>query len=209
MLTTKTVKPVESPGDTNPLTRLIEALTREGFTTEDHGEFGEGEEGSGERIYRRQEKVLFARGETAFVLIDFPQFSERVLKQAVGGIKNLFTAKTGLQKALTVLQTTTVYVCIVAREETPHNESLGRYISRVGGAIVIPVIIIPDINQVVYPSSDEKLGIVRPRIEFLQYLIGERREPVKMHRQTIQTFWISAGMVGVLLIAVIVSMFTG
>jgi len=200
----KAVKPPESPGDTNPLTRLIEALLREGFTTEDQSDWVEGQE----RIYRRKERILFTSGETAFVLIDFPEFSEKVLKQAVEGIKNIFTAKGTLAKAMTVFQTITVYVCIVARAETPHNERLGRYISRVGGAIVIPVIIIPDINQVVYPASDEKLGIVRPRIEFLQYLLGERKEAGTMHRQTIQTFWVSIAIVGVLILGVIVSMFT-
>ncbi|HXI12906.1 MAG TPA: hypothetical protein VNM92_09680 [Thermoanaerobaculia bacterium] len=199
------VKPLESPGDTNPLTRLVEALLREGFTTDDQSDWIEGQE----RIYRRRERILFTSGETAFVLIDFPEFSEKVLKQAVEGIKNIFTAKGAVAKAMTVFQTTTVYVCIVAQAETPHNERLGRYISRVGGAIVIPVIIIPDINQVVYPASDEKLGIVRPRIEFLQYLLGERKEAGRMHKQTIQTFWVSLAIVGVLLLGVVVSMFTG
>jgi len=205
MSTTKAVKPAESPGDSDPFSRLVEALVREGFTTtNEESEWKE----RGEKIYRRRERVLFARGETVFVFIAYPEFSERILKQAVEGITHLHTAKGALEKAMTVFQTTTVYVCIVAQEETPHNESLGRYISKIGGAIVIPVILIPEINQVVYPASDEKLGIVRPRIEYLQYLIGERRDAPNMHRQTLQTFWASAGIVALIALALVFSMFT-
>ena len=75
-------------------------------------------------------------------------------------------------------------------------------ISRRGGATFIPVVIVPEINQVLYPNLEEKIGSIRPRVEYLQYLLGERREPVNMHRQTVQAFWISLVVVVLLLAAV-------
>lgn len=195
MLRTKSVRPPESPGDPDPVSRLCAALAQEGFTSDDDAL-------EGERRYRRPERVLFAGGETVFILIDCPQVSPKILSQAMDSLANLFRAR-GRERAFTVLQTTTVYVCFVARSDSPHNESLGRYITSTGGAVLIPVILVPDINQVVYPAVEEKVGTLRPRIEYLQYLLHERREPVNIHEQTIRTVYIFLGIVAILVIAVI------
>src|SRR5688500_14904172 len=103
--TTKAVKPTESPGDPDPVSRLTAALEREGFVSmnDEADQFGE-------RIFRRKERVLFSEGETAFVLIDFPQVTEKVLQQALAGIGHIFSAKKGLDKLFSVFQPTTVYV---------------------------------------------------------------------------------------------------
>jgi hypothetical protein len=69
------------------------------------------------------------------------------------------------------------------------------------------VIIVPDINQVIYPNLEEKVASVRPRVEYLQYLLGERREMVDMHRATKQAMWVSLAVVLVLLLTIAVSMF--
>ena len=82
---------------------------------------------------------------------------------------------------------------------------LDAYVTRSGGATFIPVVMVPEINQVLYPQLDERLGTVKPRIEYLQYLLSERREPVDMHRPTVQAFYISVGVVVLLLIAVLFS----
>jgi hypothetical protein len=47
---------------------------------------------------------------------------------------------------------------------------------------------------------------VKPRVEYLQYLLGERRETVNMHRPTVQAMWVSLGVVLVLLLAIAVSL---
>ncbi|HVR43824.1 MAG TPA: hypothetical protein VMS56_10320 [Thermoanaerobaculia bacterium] len=186
--------------DFDPVSRLVGRFQAEGFTalSDDEG---------GERIWSRPERVLFARGETVFHLIDFPQVDEKTVEQAIETIANLYRARGPGQKALSVFQTRTVYVCIIALGESPHHESLGRYAMIAGGAILVPVVIVPEINQVVYPvvTGERRAGTIRPRIEYLQYLLGERREPVDMHRQTIRTFWFSAAVVGILLIGIIAS----
>src|SRR5687768_893145 len=124
MQTVKSVRPPESPEDPNPVNRLVTALTREGFVT-----MQEERESQtyGETIYRRPERVLFADGETVFVLIDYPQVNEKILERAVEGITHLFVARSRKDKALAVLQATTVFVCIIARTESPHYESLNRF----------------------------------------------------------------------------------
>jgi hypothetical protein len=201
MQTAKSVKPPESPG-TDPLTRLIEVLEAEGYTAlGDEEEFRD----FGERIFRRRESVLFAEGETVFVLKDYPALDEKVLQQAVDSSTNLFRARSGVAKALSVFQSTTVYVCIIARSGTPHNAQLGRFVTTIGGAVIIPVVIVPEINQVVYPTLDEKIGATKTRIEYLQHILGERREPVDLHRQTIRTFWVSMGIVAVIVAVAIIA----
>jgi hypothetical protein len=45
-------------------------------------------------------------------------------------------------------------------------------------------------------------------VEYLQYLLGERRETVNMHKPTIQAMWISAAVVLMLLVAVVFSFVT-
>lgn len=199
----KSARPLESPADPDPVSRLKRVLAEEGFqpmTPED--ESGE----VGEKIYRRTEKILFTEGETVFVLVDYAQFSEKVLAQAIDGLSNLFKARGLKQRILSVFQTTTVYVCIVARNEMPHNESLNRYVSKVGGAVVVPVVLVPEINQVVYPGIDEeKIGPVQPRLDYLKYVLGERREPVNIHQQTIRTFYVSLALVGILLLAILIA----
>jgi len=199
----KSVPPPEAPANPDPVERLVEALLGEGFVPveEERSKYGE-------RIFQRREKVLFAEGDTIFLLIDYPELSEKVVRQATEGITKLFRAQRRRDKALAVLQTTTVYVGLIARGDVPHGESLNRFVSTVGGAITIPVVLVPEINQVVYPSIEERVSTVRPRLEYLQYLLGERQQRVDLHRQTIQTFYISAGLLGVLLLGVLFTLIT-
>ncbi len=195
----KAEKPIESPEGTDPVTRLMERLREEGFTTdqslEDWTNFGE-------IIYARPEKISVARGETIFIFTRVPELNDRILRQTAESVVNTYRARRPMQKALSVLQSTTVYHCLVADGDQPHNDSLTNYVTRSGGATFIPVIFVPDINQVIYPDVEEKVASVRPRIEYLQYLLGERRENVDMHRMTVQAFYISLAVVVLLLIAV-------
>lgn len=198
-------KPTESPEGSDPVTRLMQRLGEEGFTTdqslEDWEEFGE-------IIFRRAESISFAKGETAFIFTRVPDLTERVLRQASESVVNSWKARGTKGMALSVLQTTTVYHCLVAPGDQPHNDPLVNFITRAGGATFLPVVIVPDINQVIYPDVEEKIGSVKPRIEYFRYLIGERREPVDMHRPTLQALWVSVGVVVLLVIAIVVSMVT-
>lgn len=203
MQTAKSVQVPESPSE-DPLSRLVRVLESEGYVAmQDEEEF----RAYGERIFRRRERVLFAEGETVFVLKDYPTLDEKVLQQAMESSTKLFRARSGRQKALSVLQSTTVYVCIIARNGTPHNAQLGRFIETVGGAVIVPVVIVPDINQVVYPTIDEKIGSTKTRIEYLQYLLGERRDTVNIHKKTVQTFYVSLGIAGAIALAAIIAAF--
>jgi hypothetical protein len=140
-----------------------------------------------------------------FLLIEHPDITDKIIRQAMDSLTNLFRARSGKDKALSVFQTNTVYVCFVSRNEMPMSPSLDRYISSAGGSILVPVIIVPEINQVVYPSVEEKVGTVKPRIEYLQYLLGERFEPVDLHRQTVRTFYVSLVIAGIVVLAVLIS----
>src|SRR5438105_4890807 len=195
----KAEKPIESPDGTDPVTRLMARLADEGFTTdqsiEEWNDFGE-------IIYSRPEKISVASGETIFIFTRVPELNERILRQTAESVVNTYRARLPMQKALSVLQSTTVYHCLVADGDQPHNDPLTNFVTRSGGATFIPVIFVPDINQVIYPDVEEKVASVRPRIEYLQYLLGERRETVDMHRMTVQAFYISLGVVALLLIAV-------
>ncbi|HEX7421784.1 MAG TPA: hypothetical protein VF505_18005 [Thermoanaerobaculia bacterium] len=177
-------------------------LRQEGFQS-DQGE----EEFAqfGEVIFTRAEKISVARGETVFIFTRVPELNERVLRQTSASVVNTYSAKSHVQKALSVLQSTTVYHCLVTTTDQPHNETLNGYITRSGGATVIPVVIVPEINQVIYPNLEEKIGSYRPRVEYLQYLLGERRETVNMHRQTVQAFWIAIAVVVLILAAIALS----
>ena len=200
----KAEKPPESPADSDPASRLMARLVEEGFTTdltdEDWRSYGE-------IIYRRAEKISFAAGETVFIFTRVHDLNERILRQTSDSVVNSYKARSLGGKALSVLQSTTVYHCLVADGDQPHNDLLTGYVTRAGGATFIPVIIVPDINQVIYPDLEEKVASVRPRIEYLQYLLGERRETVDMHRPTVQAMWVSLGVVLVLLLAIAVSLF--
>src|SRR2546428_7961096 len=195
----KAEKPIESPAGTDPVTRLTARLVDEGFTTDQNPEDWEK---FGEIIYSRPEKISIARGETIFIFTRVPELNERILRQTAESVVNTYRARKPIQKALSVLQSTTVYHCLVAAGDQPHNDPLTHYVTRLGGATFIPVVLVPEINQVIYPDVEEKVASVRPRIEYLQYLLGERRENVNMHRTTIQAFYISLAVVGLLLIAV-------
>jgi hypothetical protein len=199
----KAEKPPESPADSDPASRLMARLVEEGFTTdlteEDWRSYGE-------IIYRRAEKISFAEGETVFIFTRVHDLNERILRQTSDSVVNSYKARSVSGKALSVLQSTTVYHCLVADGDQPHNDLLTGYVTRAGGATFIPVIIVPDINQVIYPDLEEKVASVRPRIEYLQYLLGERRETVDMHRPTVHAMWISLGVVLVLLLAIAVSL---
>lgn len=201
----KAEKPAESPAGSDPVLRLMARLAEEGFTTEQGPEWWEE---YGEVIYRRDEKLPLVVGETIFIFTRVPDLSERILRQTSESVVHTYRAKSAAQKVLTVLQSTTVYHCLVCTADNPHNESLNQYISRIGGATFIPVVIVPGINEVLYPNLEEKIGVLRPRVEYLQYLLGERRERVDMHRPTVQAMWVSAAVVLLLLVAVIFSIVT-
>jgi hypothetical protein len=199
----KAEKPPESPADSDPASRLMARLVEEGFTTDSTEEDWRS---YGEIIYRRAEKISFAAGETIFIFTRVHDLNERILRQTSDSVVNSYKARSIAGKALSVLQSTTVYHCLVADGDQPHNDLLTGYVTRSGGATFIPVIIVPDINQVIYPDLEEKVASVRPRIEYLQYLLGERRETVDMHRPTVQAMWVSLGVVLVLLLAIAVSL---
>ena len=194
----KAEKPIESPSD-DPVARLIGRLKAEGFSTDQSEDDWKN---FGEIIYSRDEKISFARGETVFIFTRVTDLNDRILRQTSDSVVNTYKAKRPVEKALSVLQSITVYHCLVATGDQPHNDLLTNYVTRSGGATFIPVVLVPDINQVIYPDVEEKVGSVRPRIEYLQYLLGERRESVNMHRQTIQAFYISIAVLAVLLFAI-------
>ena len=198
----KAEKPIESPADSDPVMRLMARLQEEGFTTEQAPDEWTS---FGEIIFRRAEQISFAAGETVFIFTRVPELNERILRQTSQTVVNTYSAKNVTQKALSVLQTTTVYHCLVTEGDQPHNEPLDPFVIRRGGATFIPVVIVPEINEVLYPNLEERVGSVRPRVEYLQYLLGERRETVNMHRQTVQAFYISIGVVALLLLAILVS----
>lgn len=190
----------ETPNDV--VTRLMERLREEGFTTEQsQSEW----EQFGEIIFRRPEKISIAAGETIFIFTRIPELNDRVLRQTSDSVVNTYKAKTASQKALSVLQSTTVFHCLVCETDQPYSEMLDEYVHRSGGATFIPVVMVPEINQVLYPQLDDRLGTVKPRIEYLQFLLSERREPVNMHRATVQAFYVSLGVVLLLLVAVVFS----
>lgn len=201
----KAEKPPESPEGSDPVLRLMARLGEEGFTTEQGPEWWDE---YGETIYRRDEKLPLTRGETIFIFTRVPDVNERMLRQTSESVVHTYGARNIAQKALSVLQSTTVYHCLVCTADSPHNEALAEYITRSGGATFIPVVIVPGINEVLYPNLEDKVGVIRPRVEYLQYLLGERREEVDMHKPTVQAMWISAGVLALLLVAVIFSFFT-
>src|SRR5207253_2566080 len=199
----KAEKPIESTADTDPVTRLMQRLREEGFSSnqaeDEWSNFGE-------VIFSRPEKISVATGETVFIFTRIPELNERVLKQTSESVVNTYKAKNPAQKALSVLQSTTVYHCLVAPGDQPHNELLSEYVRRQMGATFIPVVIVPEINQVIYPDVEEKVGTFRPRIEYLQYLLGERRMNVNMHKPTMQAMWISLAVLVVLVLMIAVSL---
>ena len=201
----KAEKPPESPAGSDPVVRLLDRLAEDGFTTEQGPDWWEQ---YGEVIYRRQEKLPLTSGETIFIFTRVPEINERILRQTSESVVQTYSAKSPIQKALSVLQSTTVFHCLVCTSDDPHTEPLSDYIARSGGATFIPVVIVPGINEVLYPNVEERVGVMRPRIEYLQFLLGERRETVDMHRPTVQAMWVSAGVVVVLLVAVVFSFFT-
>ncbi len=201
----KAEKPPESPAGSDPVLRLMDRLAEEGFTTEQGPEWWEE---YGEVIYRRTEKLPLTTGETIFIFTRIPDLNERILRQTSDAVVHTYRAQTTAQKALSVLQSTTVYHCLVCTADTPHNEDLSAYITRSGGATFIPVVIVPGINEVLYPNLEDKVGVIRPRVEYLQYLLGERRESVDMHKPTVQAMWVSAAVVALLLVAVLFSFVT-
>jgi hypothetical protein len=201
----KAEKPIESPEGSDPVLRLLDRLAEEGFTTEQGPEWWDE---YGEVIYRRPEKLPLATGETVFIFTRIPELNERILRQTSESVVQTYSAKDVGGKMLSVLQSTTVYHCLVCTSDQPQNVPLNDYITRTGGATFIPVVMIPGINEVLYPNFEEKVGVMKPRVEYLQYLLGERRETVDMHKPTIQAMWVSAAVVAVLVIAVIFSLFT-
>src|SRR5437764_447050 len=199
----KAEKPLESPADSDPVKRLMARLQDEGFKTDQSLEEWEQ---FGEIIFHREEKISFAEGETVFIFTQVNDLDEGILKQTSESVVNTYQAKSATQKALSVLQPATVYHCLVVAGDVPHNELLSDYVRRQMGATFIPVVIVPEINQVIYPDVEEKVGTFRPRIEYLQYLLGERRMNVNMHKPTMQAMWISLAVLVVLVLMVAVSL---
>src|SRR5437763_2671363 len=158
----KAEKPPESPADSDPASRLMARLTDEGFITESSDEDWHN---FGEIIFRRAEKISFAVGETVFIFTRVHDLNERILHQTSESVVNAYKARSAAGKALSVLQSTSVYHCLVAEGDQPHNDLLTGYITRSGGATFIPVIIVPEINQVIYPDLADKVASVRPRVE--------------------------------------------
>jgi hypothetical protein len=194
----------EMPADSDPVSRLMDRLREEGFTTDQSPDDWER---FGEIIFRRSEAISFAKGETVFIFTRVPDLTSRVLRQASESVVHTWKARDATGKALSVLQSTTVYHCLVAPGDTPHNDPLVNFVARVGGATFLPIVIVPEINQVIYPDVEEKIGSIKPRIEYFRYLIGERREPIDMHRPTLQALWVSVGVVVLLVFAIVFSMF--
>ena len=197
----KAEKPTESPEGTD----LVQPPDGAARAKKDSRPIRRRRSGSeyGEIIFRRDEKISFAAGETIFIFTRVPELNERILRQTSDARRQHVQGEEHpTQKALSVLQSTTVYHCLVCTTDQPHSELLDAYVTRSGGATFIPVIMVPEINQVLYPQLEEKVGTIRPRIEYLQYLLGERREPVNMHRTTVQAFYVSIAVVAVLLIAI-------
>lgn len=201
----KAETPIESPAGSDPVLRLMARLAEEGFTTEQGPEWWDE---YGEVIYRRPEKLPVGEGETIFIFTRIDDLNEKILRQTSDSVVHTYRAQTTMQKALSVLQSTTVYHCLVVTSDQPHNEDLSAYIARTGGATFIPVVIVPGINEVLYPNVEDKVGVIRPRVEYLQYLLGERRETVNMHKPTIQAMWVSVAVVALLLVAVVFSFVT-
>jgi hypothetical protein len=73
----KAEKPTESPVGSDPVTRLMQRLREEGFASdqneEDFAQFGE-------VIFRREEKISIARGETVFIFTRIPELNARILR---------------------------------------------------------------------------------------------------------------------------------
>ena len=203
MVELKAEKPTESPAGSDPVTRLMERLREEGFTTDQNEEDWTS---FGEIIFRRDEKISVASGETVFIFTRVTDLNERILRQTAESVVNTYKAKSVAQKALSVLQSTTVFHCLVTSTDQPYGEMLDAYITRTGGATFIPVIMVPEINQVLYPQLEDRVGSILPRVQYLQYLLGERHEPVNMHRTTVQAFYVSIAVVAVLLVAVLFSL---
>lgn len=195
--------PLESPAGSDPVQRLMGRLREEGFTTDQSKEEWEK---YGEIIFHREEKISFAEGETVFIFTRVDDLDEGILKQTSESVVNTYKAKNAAQKALSVLQPATVYHCLVVSGDAPHNELLSDYVTRQLGATFIPVVIVPEINQVIYPDIEEKVGTFKPRVEYLQYLLGERREHVNMHKPTMQAMWISLAVLAVLVLLIAVSL---
>lgn len=192
-------KQVGTTPEFDPLARLIAALEKEGFTALDEDDDAAA---FGEKVYRRQERFLFVQGDTIFVVIESPRLDERTLRQAIEGQTNLFRAHAPTDKALSIFQSKTIYLCFVTREEMPMTINLEKFITTAGGFVLIPVIIVPEINQVLYPVLVEKTGSAPPRVEYLQYLLGERVEPVNIHRGTVRAFWVACIVVAVIAVAI-------
>ena len=110
----KAEKPIESTADTDPVTRLMQRLREEGFSSnqaeDEWSNFGE-------VIFSRPEKISVATGETVFIFTRIPELNERVLRQTSDSVVHTYKAKTTSQKALSVLQSTTVFHCLVCETD--------------------------------------------------------------------------------------------
>src|SRR5690349_8363776 len=114
---------------TDVVSRLMEQLRAENFSTDqDVAEW----EKYGEIIFRRPEQISFATGETVFIFTRIPELNERVLRQTSDSVVNTYKAKTVQEKALSVLQSTTVFHCLVCETDQPYSEMLDEYVTRSG-----------------------------------------------------------------------------
>jgi len=126
----KAEKPTESPTE-NPVIRLMGRLKAEGFSTDQSEDDWQN---FGEIIYSRNEKISFASGETVFIFTRVSDLNDRILRQTSDSVVNTYKAKKPVEKALSVLQSITVYHCLVATGDQPHNDLLTNYVTRSGGA---------------------------------------------------------------------------
>ena len=51
------------------------------------------------------------------------------------------------------------------------------------------------------------MGFDPARVEYLQFLLNERRDSVNMHKQTLQAFYVSIAVLAVVVLAVVFSIF--
>jgi len=119
----KAQKPTESPEGSDPVLRLMTRLADEGFTTEQGPEWWDE---YGEIIYRREVKLPLTSGETVFIFTRVPDINERILRQTSDSVVHTYGAKGLLQKALSVLQSTTVYHCLGVPPELTLPDSQSR-----------------------------------------------------------------------------------
>ncbi len=195
----KAEKPIESPEGSDPVLRLMDRLAEEGFTTEQGPEWWDE---YGEIIYRRPEKLPLTKGETVFIFTRVPDLNERMLRQTSESVVQTYGAKTPCRKRCRSCRPRRSITAWSTTSDVPHNETAHRLHHPHRRRDVHPRDDRPRHQPGVYPNLEDKVGVINPRVEYLQYLLGERRETVNMHRPTVQAMWVAVAVLVVLLVAV-------